>query len=173
MLACCRGIVPIGRTAVSKTDGWEFESLYPCHSSFFASLIYFVTIEFLLFDAVALMTISQRQYDILNEIGIDLWQAKTSSKHKHVNCAEISKVDYEQLVQTQLFQDILMAMNIDADQHQLVSGHIDLGLINWHFSQENTCYYQDQLLVTPSLDDIKHSSQLKRQLWQTIYELRT
>ena len=26
-----RGIVPIGRTAVSKTDGWEFESLYPCH----------------------------------------------------------------------------------------------------------------------------------------------
>ncbi len=27
----CRGVVPIGRTAVSKTDGWEFESLRPCH----------------------------------------------------------------------------------------------------------------------------------------------
>ena len=27
----CRGVVPIGRTAVSKTDGWEFESLHPCH----------------------------------------------------------------------------------------------------------------------------------------------
>ena len=27
----CRGIVPIGRTAVSKTDGWGFESLCPCH----------------------------------------------------------------------------------------------------------------------------------------------
>ncbi|WP_284206677.1 DNA polymerase III subunit psi [Thalassotalea eurytherma] len=119
------------------------------------------------------MTISQRQYDILNEIGIDLWQAKTSTKQKHVSYAEISKIDYEQLVQTQLFQDILMAMNIDTDQHQLVSGHIDLGLINWQFSQENTCYYQDQLLVTPSLDDIKQSSQLKRQLWQTINELRT
>ena len=26
-----RGIVPIGRTAVSKTDGWGFESLCPCH----------------------------------------------------------------------------------------------------------------------------------------------
>ena len=26
-----RGIVPIGRTAVSKTDGCEFESCYPCH----------------------------------------------------------------------------------------------------------------------------------------------
>ncbi len=26
----CRGVVPIGRTAVSKTDGWEFESLRPC-----------------------------------------------------------------------------------------------------------------------------------------------
>ncbi len=25
-----RGVVPIGRTAVSKTDGWEFESLHPC-----------------------------------------------------------------------------------------------------------------------------------------------
>ena len=25
-----RGIVPIGRTAVSKTDGCEFESCYPC-----------------------------------------------------------------------------------------------------------------------------------------------
>ncbi len=25
-----RGIVPIGRTAVSKTDGWGFESLCPC-----------------------------------------------------------------------------------------------------------------------------------------------
>ena len=28
-----RGIVPIGRTAVSKTDGWGFESLCPCHYS--------------------------------------------------------------------------------------------------------------------------------------------
>ena len=27
-----RGVVPIGRTAVSKTDGWGFESLRPCHS---------------------------------------------------------------------------------------------------------------------------------------------
>ncbi len=26
-----RGVVPIGRTAVSKTDGWGFESLRPCH----------------------------------------------------------------------------------------------------------------------------------------------
>ena len=26
-----RGVVPIGRTAVSKTDGWGFESLHPCH----------------------------------------------------------------------------------------------------------------------------------------------
>jgi hypothetical protein len=25
-----RGVVPIGRTAVSKTDGWGFESLHPC-----------------------------------------------------------------------------------------------------------------------------------------------
>ena len=27
----CRGVVPIGRTAVSKTDGYGFESCRPCH----------------------------------------------------------------------------------------------------------------------------------------------
>ena len=27
-----RGVVPIGRTAGSKTDGWGFESLRPCQS---------------------------------------------------------------------------------------------------------------------------------------------
>ena len=27
----CRGVVPIGRTAVSKTDGCGFESCRPCH----------------------------------------------------------------------------------------------------------------------------------------------
>ena len=30
LMSCCRGVVPIGRTAVSKTDGWGFESLRPC-----------------------------------------------------------------------------------------------------------------------------------------------
>ena len=28
-----RGVVPIGRTAVSKTDGWGFESLHPCQTA--------------------------------------------------------------------------------------------------------------------------------------------
>ena len=39
-----RGVVPIGRTAVSKTDGWGFESLHPCQFS--ASLFSYITHEF-------------------------------------------------------------------------------------------------------------------------------
>ena len=44
----CRGVVPIGRTAVSKTDGWEFESLHPCHFPFlyYSNLLLFINSSF-------------------------------------------------------------------------------------------------------------------------------
>ena len=43
-----RGVVRIGRTAVSKTDGWGFESLHPCHFLLF----YFLYTLTLLFASI-------------------------------------------------------------------------------------------------------------------------
>ena len=51
-----RGVVPIGRTAVSKTDGWGFESLHPCQFS--ASLFSYITHEFKITFVVALMVLT-------------------------------------------------------------------------------------------------------------------
>ncbi|QOL25445.1 DNA polymerase III subunit psi [Thalassotalea sp. LPB0316] len=116
------------------------------------------------------MAISQRQFDVLSEMGIKLWQRKSTPVNEAQTTTQIALTSdaFADIQNTVLFQDILLALALTPDQARLIDGHIDLGLINWQFDNTDSCTYTDSQLVTPTLEKITESSELKRQLWQVI-----
>lgn len=116
------------------------------------------------------MALTQRQYDQLNEIGISLWQNRSASTTESDTAATIklTNEDFLQLLDSQLFQDILLALSITPDQISLLAGHLDLGLLNWHMADVESCEMTASQLTTPTLDKLSKSPQLKQQLWQLI-----
>jgi len=119
------------------------------------------------------MTIDQRQFNHLTEMGISLWQPRTeqaSRQHIEANQDNVIKIDITELTSSQFFSDILRSLNLSIADLTNKESHLDIGLFDWYFNaskeQEISCHQRK--LITPSIQDISQSVQLKKQLWHVI-----
>lgn len=121
------------------------------------------------------MTIDQRQFNHLTEMGISLWQARTeqmSCQDKDTDEENVINIDITELTSNQFFADVLRSLNLSIADLTNKGNHLDIGLFDWYFnsSKEQPISCQQRKLITPSIHDISHSAQLKKQLWQVIHK---
>ncbi len=121
------------------------------------------------------MSINQRQFDQLTEMGISLWRHRSSQKPVPTNSVQNITINLDELSQTKLFNDILLSLNVSIGEVTEQQGLLNLGLINWQFSDdkdksnnESEIRFNNNQLLTPSLDALSTSITLKRQLWHII-----
>ena len=123
------------------------------------------------------MSISQRQFDHLTEMGISLWQHRnqvqaipntkiTEQSFIHVKLADIAK--------QQFFGDVLLSIDISIGEVKEHNNHLDLGLFDWFFVDSNQkneeIHFQQNSLYTPSLAQLSEQPELKQALWKMISE---
>ncbi|MGL1959145.1 MAG: DNA polymerase III subunit psi [Colwellia sp.] len=118
------------------------------------------------------MSISQRQFNQLNEMGIGLWQqrvpkSETESINGHTN---VINIDLNKLSQNPLFSDIILSAGITLGEVVVQTDHLNLGLFDWYFyeSQNTELHCSNNKLFTPNINIIAKSPHLKKQLWQVI-----
>lgn len=133
------------------------------------------------------MSINQRQFDKLKEMGISLWQHKSNTlltdttieqsltdHSKKVNKPFEMNNDktLSELIKQTLFTDILQSVDISIGEVNHKEDHLDLGLFNWFFlnpkESDQIIYCKNNNLYSPNLTSISQSPALKKQLWQTI-----
>jgi DNA polymerase III psi subunit len=128
------------------------------------------------------MNINQRQYQQLTEMGISLWQHKSatfqhtsSSQDNSKNNVGYLKQDIESLntlTKQTFFTDLLLTLELSIGEVTAQKDHLDLGLFNWFFyadeGETSSIHCADNKLISPSIDLIRNSPVLKKQLWQTI-----
>lgn len=124
------------------------------------------------------MSITQNQFEQLTEMGIDLWQSRTSDNHSDTTKSKTVSyldIDLASLASQQLFTDILLATGLTIGEISHQGDHLDLGLFNWYFTTEqsqghssNQIQWLEQQLFTPSIADISKSPALKKQLWHLL-----
>lgn len=133
------------------------------------------------------MSITKRQFHLLQAMGIEVWQRKTltiaqpcqdSTKQALPAQAQEVKssnagipIDIEQLNKSMIFHDIVRSLGISSAEINVYDNTIDLGLINWQLCNDNKIALQSNCLVTPPLHELANSSTLKRELWQSIGHL--
>jgi DNA polymerase III psi subunit len=133
------------------------------------------------------MSINQRQYLQLSEMGISLWQPRplafqddsstqnefnrTDSKHQ----ISYLKQDIESLAvltRQTFFTDLLLTLELSTGEVTAQKDHLNLGLFNWFFytdeNNKTAIHCADNKLISPSIEIIRKSPALKKQLWQTI-----
>ena len=133
------------------------------------------------------MSINQRQYQQLSEMGISLWQPKPlafqndSSTQIGSNQADSKhqisylKQDIESLAaltRKTFFTDLLLTLELSIGEVTAQKDHLNLGLFNWFFytdeNNKTVIHCADNKLISPSIEIICKSPALKKQLWQTI-----
>jgi len=127
------------------------------------------------------MSIDQRQFQQLSEMGIKLWQRREISDKR--NSSKLSQTTYQSvdlasLVNNVCFSDILQAFNLTIAEINQQGDHLDLGLVNWYFidtdnKDEMKITLLNNKLVTPTINYISQSVKFKKQLWQTINQQLT
>lgn len=128
------------------------------------------------------MSINQRQYQQLTEMGISLWQHnpiafQNTPSIKNNTAHEIGylKQDIDSLAtltKQTFFTDLLLTFELSIGEITAQKDHLDLGLFNWFFYDEQnkaaSIHCSDNKLMSPSIELIRKSPALKKQLWQTI-----
>ncbi len=132
------------------------------------------------------MAITSRQFNQLSEMGISLWQSRARQ-----NAAQTKQDDYlpqnqeslTELSKQKLFSDILLSLNLTLGEVKAQDNHLDVGLFNWYFltkeikekatqadapKQNSLIHCVDNKLVSPSIETIAQSANLKKQLWHII-----
>jgi DNA polymerase III psi subunit len=133
------------------------------------------------------MSINQRQYQQLSEMGISLWQHRPLAfqndsstqlgfnQHDSADKINYLKQDVESLAaltKKTFFTDLLLTLELSIGEVTAQKDHLNLGLFNWFFyTDENkkiAIHCADNKLISPSIEIIRKSPALKKQLWQTI-----
>lgn len=145
------------------------------------------------------MAVSKHQFQLLSEMGIELWQPKTAAtsarsfsgsgkesgkesqrdaeKHSankpeiqtEKNHNNIIPPDFDSLKGHPLFHDIILSVGLSIGEVTATKEHLDLGLLHWQFTPEQLGL-SDKVLTTPPIQVIAASGKLKRQLWQLLQE---
>ncbi|WP_019029456.1 DNA polymerase III subunit psi [Colwellia piezophila] len=120
------------------------------------------------------MSINQHQFEQLTEMGISLWQQRTSDSQSNTSPIEPDNslnIDLTVLAKQQLFNDILLAIGLSIGEINHQDDHLNLGLFNWYFtktSSQDQIQWLEQQLITPAISKISQSPALKKQLWQLL-----
>lgn len=120
------------------------------------------------------MSINQRQFEQLTEMGITLWQHRTCdnvNEKVQTTPPHYADIDLNALANQPLFNDILLSTGLSIGEISQQDNHLNLGLFNWYFtavSSQNNMQWLDQQLITPTIDEISKSPALKKQLWQLL-----
>ena len=114
---------------------------------------------------------TNRQFDHLKEMGIFLWQRKTLSESNmdettSLPSQEKNTLSLDKLFENRAFSDILKALGINTEAVSLQNNHLNLGSFNWSFLDDPSMTYQNNHLITPSIQKISQSSDAKKALWQ-------
>lgn len=119
------------------------------------------------------MTVTQKQYSQLAEMGINVWKSRAEPKNSDVinelsenSC--VIEITAESLVSQRIFLDVLRSVNCEIGDINVTHNTIDLGLINWQFSSVQSISFEHNVLTTPELSQISASLELKRSLWNTL-----
>ena len=139
------------------------------------------------------MSISKRQFDLLQAMGITVWQrrdlsnlnlsqadisnktladksateATSSAPQQSSNVKSIS-YDLESLFKLPLFNDVIRCLGVSYADLTVKQNQLDLGIINWQFTDNNRIEFQHNCLKTPDLTTLANSPALKKALWQSI-----
>ncbi|NQY63352.1 MAG: DNA polymerase III subunit psi [Alteromonadaceae bacterium] len=122
------------------------------------------------------MTVSKRQFTQLKEMGINLWTSRSSenTSDSDENLPQSDKqpkhlaINFEALCSQPLFNDIIKSIGLSLSEINCENNMLDLGLINWKFSETLNIKLINNTLITPELSELAQSAKLKKQLWQTI-----
>jgi len=119
------------------------------------------------------MNINQHQFEQLTEMGISLWQQRTTPSQNDTVPSQSKNnpvIDLDELTKQQLFNDILLAAGLSIGEVDHQGDHLSLGLFNWYFTKNSVdkIQWHEQQLFTPSISKISTSPVLKKQLWQLL-----
>ncbi len=125
------------------------------------------------------MTVSKRQFTLLKEMGINIWQQKKPSDNQENSNVQavheadsvnndLIKVDLNKLSKQQLFTDIIQSIGLSIGEVTLEDAYLNIGLLNWQFTTNNELTLKNNLLTTPPLAVLAQSTNLKSELWQLL-----
>lgn len=114
------------------------------------------------------MTISVRQYEHLQEMGISVWRAKDPDPIKKNENLPTTLPKYNELIEDPLFLDILLALDISIGEISISESSLNMGIFNWKFIDSDNIKFENNVLFTPSLSRVKDSPSLKRAMWSTM-----
>ncbi|SEK32836.1 hypothetical protein SAMN05216262_10183 [Colwellia chukchiensis] len=150
------------------------------------------------------MSISKRQFTLLQEMGITVWQRRDLSSFNSPSSAAVNSVptntkaeltttnatadtkrlqepsstankptviDLNTLLKWSLFTDIIHCLGVSRTDLNIAQNQLDLGIINWQFTNKNCIEFEHSCLKTPDLATIANSVTLKKALWQSIAPL--
>lgn len=143
--------------------------------------------------------VSARQFTLLNEMGIELWQRKSQRQAIETNdttaqtdiaqgVAELANtkqdnaaqnktisIDFNALLQNALFQDILLSLNLSSADVSLVETehehYLNLGFLNWKMAENAKISINDATLITPPLTEIANNSGKSNELKKQLWQL--
>jgi len=113
---------------------------------------------------------AQKKFEYLQEMGIDLWQLRTSVAEGN-SAVQYLSVEQENTI-TRFFADILHYFKLTIEDIIVARDVIHINQIKWQFSEGDTLAFQDNLLITPPLSKIAASTALKKALWKKLSELQ-
>jgi len=131
------------------------------------------------------MAITLRQFEHLTEMGIGLWQSRTScyvDDTKQNSFLPLTPHSLENLAKHRLFSDVLLSLNLTIGEVKVQDDHLDVGLFNWYFLDKELDEEPKEVsiqegaliscikskLISPRIETIAQSTKLKKQLWHTI-----
>ena len=111
------------------------------------------------------MPVSEQQFEYLTEMGITLWQRRQVATQEMFNTLPI---DNQQLLQSQVFIDILNSMGLSIADVEITSDAIKLPKFHWRFEESEQAKFENNTLFSASIDKLTPSAELKKQLWSCI-----
>lgn len=126
------------------------------------------------------MAVSKRQFALLTEMGINLWQSRSLApplsdpgdqdvEPQGVKATQpLLDIDFTRLCQQPLFLDIILSLGSSLGEISCSGNAVNIGLLKWQFSARQAVQLNQTLLLTPDIEQLKHSPQLKSQLWLCI-----
>ncbi len=116
------------------------------------------------------MAITKRQFSQLQAMGIDLWQLRNNANESIVHNEEYLDIEFSSISATTIFIDIVKSLGLSIGETSCDENSVSLGLLSWQFSIKNDISLTQQHLITPSLNVLENSPELKKALWQKLQD---
>jgi len=118
------------------------------------------------------MTVSQKQFEHLTAMGVELWQRKALESIQQASTSETQlpplTISLDTLKNSQLFNDLVKYLCSADSEVTQQDNQLNVGLLTWQFCPENQLSFADNLLTTPSIERLSQSTEMKLTLWHLL-----